>query len=93
VSARICPSGQGRACPHPNHCGVGCYFNEADLTPLAIHNSDGSDPALPVVMFDKPWQWLQDLFYTAVYVGGSICLGVLLLLALVLATGLHRVLF
>lgn len=39
------------------------------------------------------WQWLQDLFSTFVYIGGPILMGVLLLAAVVWATGLHRVLF
>ena len=60
---------------------------------LYTANSDGSDPSMPAITFEKPWQWLADLFYTAVYIGGSVCLGVLLLLVLVLATGLHRVIF
>lgn len=39
------------------------------------------------------WQWLQDLFYTAVFIGGSVVLGAILLAVLVWATGLGRVLF
>lgn len=71
---------QGRLCP--------------GRTAKFIHqNSDGSDVGMPIVMFDKPLAWIRDIFFTAVYVGGYVCLGVLLLLAFVFATGLHRVLF
>lgn len=63
-------------------------MNQLDQT-----NSDGSDPGLPVVMFDKPWQWAADMVYAVIFLGCSICLGALLLIFLVWATGLHRVLF
>lgn len=49
------------------------------------------DSDLPVIMFEKPYQWLQDLFYTAVFFVGSITLGAALLAVLVWVTGLHRV--
>jgi len=80
------------SCCDYNDCqqGRNCPVRASKLTQA---NSDGSDPSLPIVMFDKPWKWLADLFYTAVYVGGSVCLGALLLLAAMFATGLHRVLF
>ena len=68
-------------------------YKSPPMPPLETRNSDGSDPFFPVVMFDKPWQYLRDLFFTAVHLGGSVCLGVLLLLALVMATGFHRFIF
>lgn len=71
---------QGRLCP-------------ARASKLTQQNSDGSDQSLPITMFDSPREWLRDLFFKAVYVSGSVCLVVLLLLALMFATGLHRVLF
>ena len=70
--------------------GPGCPVRKAQLQQ---DNSDGSDPGLPVVMFEKPWQWLQDLFYTVIYIGGFVLMGALLLAAMVWATGLHRVIF
>lgn len=38
-------------------------------------------------------RWVQDLFFTCVYVIGSVALGALFLAVLVWATGLHRVTF
>ena len=52
--------GQGRRkCPSPEFCQA---------------NSDGSDPGLPIVMFEKPYQWIQDLFYEAVWWTGTVFL-------------------
>ena len=70
-----------QTCPEPMTCGNGCQCVKKDASDL------------PSVRFDKPWQWLQDLFYTAVYVAGSVVMGVILLAALVCVTGLHKVLF
>lgn len=44
-------------------------------------------------MFEKPWQWIRDLFFTAIYMSISVLLGVLLLAVLIWVTGLHRVFF
>lgn len=72
-----CSQGR-RKCPSPEFCQA---------------NSDGSDPGLPIVMFEKPFQWLKDLFFTVIYIGGGVLLGALFLVAMVWTTGLHRVLF
>lgn len=50
---------------------------------------DPTEPATEISF----WQWLQDLFFTFCYIGGSVVLGALALVALVFATGLDRVLF
>ncbi len=59
------------------------------------------NPGYPFTLLDADkqateptfWQWLQDLFYTACYIGGSVVLGALVLAVLVFATGLHKVIF
>ena len=40
-----------------------------------------------IVMLEQPWQWLQDLFYTAVLVCGSAVLGFLIVYYFVLFVG------
>lgn len=52
-----------QTCPEPMACSAGCQCVK----------KDSSD--LPIVMFDKPYQWLQDLCFAVVYVVGvvSIC--------------------
>lgn len=53
---------------------------------------DTAEPAKEISF----WQWLQDLIYTACYIGGSVVLGALgafLLAALVFWAGLDRWLF
>lgn len=58
------------------------------------------NPGYPFELLDgKPatepsvWQWLEDLFYTAVYIVGSVAIGVILLVVVMLTTGLHRAIF
>lgn len=59
-----------------------------------ITNGVPLPPRTPQIeMINRPLEWLRDLLYAAIYVGGSVLLGVLLLAAMVLATGLHRYLF
>lgn len=66
-------------------------FQAAMNAPIQ-HNSDNSDQEL-IVMFEHPWQWIADIFYTAVYVVGAIALGALVAVFLAIATGLHTTLF
>ena len=40
-----------------------------------------------IVMFEKPFQWLTDIFYSAVFIGISVTLGVLLAYYFVLFVG------
>ena len=53
---------QGRKCPVRLH----------------QHNSNGSDSDLPIVMFESPWQWLQDVIYTGIYAVGIVAAVVVL---------------
>lgn len=70
-----------QTCPEPFVCGNGCQCVKREASDM------------PAVMLDKPYAWLQDLVYTAVYIAGSVMLGALLLAVLVWGTGLHRVFF
>lgn len=55
-----------QVCPEPFVCGNGCQVVKRDA------------PDLPVVMFDKPYQWLSDLFFTTVYAAGVVsCIAVI----------------
>ncbi len=101
-----CPSGHGKDCPYPSQCEIGCHFNEAELN-SSLHlpklgTTSESNPGYAYTFLDADagdkktpnvWEWLQDLLYAAVHITGSVCLGILLALALVFATGLHRVIF
>ena len=51
-----------QTCPEPMACGNGCQ----------CVRKEASD--LPIVMFDKPHQWLRNLIITAVYVVGVVSL-------------------
>ena len=59
------------------------------------------NPGYPYTLLDADeqatepnfWQWLQDLFYTAVYIVGSVAIGVILLVVVMLTTGLGRAIF
>lgn len=45
--------------------GDNCPVRRANSMPIQ-HNSDGSDPGLPVVMFPSAKHWLQDMLYSLV---------------------------
>ena len=59
------------------------------------------NPGYPYTLLDADdpeadptfWPWLQDLFYTAVYIVGSVAIGFILLITLLLTTGLGRAIF
>lgn len=44
-------------------------------------------------LFSDPWRWISNMFFTVVYVGGAVVLGVVLLAAILLFTDLYRVFF
>ena len=49
-----------QTCPEPMKCSAGCQVVKRDA------------PELPIVMFDKPHQWLKDLACTAVNAVGIV---------------------
>lgn len=49
-----------QTCPEPFVCGNGCQCAKKEASDL------------PIVMFDKPHQWLKDLACTAVYAVGVV---------------------
>lgn len=54
-----------QTCPEPMACGNGCQCVKRDA------------PDLPIVMFDKPHQWLKDLACTAVNAVGVVSMVVI----------------
>ena len=49
------------------------------------------DSGLPVVMFDKPYQWLRDLLFSAIWWCGTFVLIAIVFAALGFAAGLYRI--
>lgn len=74
-------------CNDFGHCtnGQNCAIRRVNAMPIQ-RNSDGSDSGIE--MLEKPMRWVGDLFYTAIYIVGSVALGIALAIALAWFTGL-----